>query len=85
MLLMIKTYFSNEGGLIWGGNRALLIKQIKDTQLLVVDKLNDLHIVLEIDLSKLVLKLLGNEVFLFKLEYFLEIKLMEPFIGIVDE
>lgn len=68
MFLMIESYFGNKRSLIRWSYSALFVKQIKNTQFLVIDKLYNFYVVFKINLPKLMLKFLRNKILFFQFE-----------------
>ena len=68
MFLMIESNFGNKCSLIGWGYSTLFVKQIENTQLLVIDKLDNFYVVFKINLPKLMLKFLRNKILFFQFE-----------------
>ena len=82
---MVVSKFCNKRRLIGRSNGTPFIEEVEDTQGVVVDELNDFEVV-----GKLYFAILVNQAFLLEdlfllFEDFVEVNLVESFIGIVDE
>lgn len=82
---MIVPQFGDERPLIRSSHRTPLVQQVEYTEMIVVNQLNDANIVLEVDLTIFMDKVLCFVFKSFLFKYFLQIDLMESFISIIDE
>ena len=85
MLLVIVSNFGDERGLVRRGHSTPFIKQVEYAQVVVVYQLKHLDVVFEFDLLELLSEPFHCKVFFLNFEYFSEVDLVQPFIGVVDE
>lgn len=85
MFFMIKPEFSNERWFIRRGNGAPFIKEIENTQPIVINKFNDSQIIREINFTIFIGKSFMIKDFFFLLKNSMKINLMKSFIGVIDE
>jgi hypothetical protein len=85
LFFMVVSEFGDERWLVGGGNRAPFIKEIEDTQRIIIDKFDDFEVVWKLNLTILINQAFLLEDLLFLLEDFLQINLMQSFICVVNE
>ena len=83
MLLVFVSQFSDEIGIIRRSNRTPLVQKVENTQLLVVNHFKEGDVVLIRNIFELGCKSFFLEQHLFLFEYFVQVYLMQPLVGIV--
>lgn len=85
MLLMLMPQLSDKWRVIRRSNWAPLIKQVEDTELLIIYELKHCHVVGVRNALELMRQPLSFEQLSLVLEDLGEVDLMQPLIGVIDE